>query len=193
MQPEAVAQFISAFTAEVNGQRGEAIADRTRLATERAQVARKLEGLYDAISEGLRTAGLKERLEGMETRLAELDVKLAAPAPSPVRLHPNLSEIYRNKVTELATTLADPEIRTTALEIVRSLITRVTVVEGPDGLTLDLEGALAAMIGLAQNNKIPLGSGLDVSSFAGSVNVVAGTGFEHCFSLHHHRCERKCS
>jgi site-specific DNA recombinase len=58
------------------------------------------------------------------------------------------------------------------------LITRVTVHNGSDGLTLTLEGALTAMIGLAQNAKSPLGSGLDVGCVARSVEVVAGVGFE---------------
>ena len=127
MQPDAVAEFITAYSAELNGKRGTASADRARLQSERAQIARKLEGLYDAIAEGLRTSGLKARLETMEARLAELDASLSAPAPSPVRLHPNLAEVYRKKVSELSATLADPEIRTAALEIIRGLITRVTI------------------------------------------------------------------
>jgi site-specific DNA recombinase len=178
MQPAAVAEFVAAYTTEVNGQRSAETADRARLVSERAQIVRKLEGLYDAIADGLRTPGLKDRLEMLEAKQAALDAALAAPAPSPVRLHPNLSEIYRKKVAELAVTLADPGIRAAALEIVRGLITRVTVNNGPEGITLDLEGALAAMIGLAQNAKSPLESGLDVRAVAGSVKVVAGTGFE---------------
>jgi DNA invertase Pin-like site-specific DNA recombinase len=174
MQPEAVAAFIAAYTSEVNLERGAESADRSRLASERSQIARKLEGLYDAISEGLRTAGLKDRLEDLEARLAELDAKLKAPAPSPIRLHPNLTEIYRRKVGDLAATLSDPEIRTSALETIRGLITRVTVCDGADGITLQLEGALTAMIGLAQNDKSPPGGGLDADVLARSVKVVAG-------------------
>lgn len=56
------------------------------------------------------------------------------------------------------------EIRTAALEVVRNLITRVMVLGSPGGLALELEGALTAMIGLAQNDKSPLGSGLDCLS-----------------------------
>jgi site-specific DNA recombinase len=178
MQPAAVAEFVAAYTAETNANRGAETADRARVASEHAKTARKLEGLYDAISDGLRTQGLKDRLETLEARLGELDETLAAPAPTPVRLHPNLSEMYKRKVAELAATLADPEIRTAALEAIRSLITRVTVHNGSDGLTLELEGALTAMIGLAQNAKSPLGSGLDVGCMERSVKLVAGVGFE---------------
>ena len=75
-------------------------------------------------------------------------------------------------------TLADPEIRAPALELIRSLISRVTVLDGPDGVSLELEGALTAMIGLAQNVKSPLESGLDDGLVDCSAEVVAGTGFE---------------
>ena len=176
MQPEAVAQFIKAMTEAANTRSGTVSADRARRQAERTSIARKLEGLYDAIAEGLRTPGLKSKLEDLEARLAELDKALSAPAPSAVRLHPNLSEVYRRKVAELAITLSDPDIRTKALETIRGLIASVTVRATADGITLELEGALSAMVGLAQGGatKGPLESGLD----AGSVEVVAGAGFE---------------
>ncbi len=86
----------------MNARKGAASAANGQLQTERATVTRKLEGLYDATADGLRTAGLKIRLEALETRLAEIDEVLFAPAPSRVRWHPILSELYRRKVSELA-------------------------------------------------------------------------------------------
>ena len=170
MQPDAVADFIAAYGKELNARRGAETADRSRLQSERAQIARKLNGLYDAVADGLRTAGLKERLEEMEGRLAQLDAALATPPPSPVRLHPNVGETYRKKVTELSVALEDPDIRAPALEAIRGLIERVTVSDDAAGVTLDLEGAITAMIDLAQ----PLAREVDRSS----VKVVAGVGFE---------------
>ena len=172
MQPDAVAEFVRAFGAEMNAQRGDETATRSRQEAERAALKRKLDGLYDAIAEGLRTPGLKEKLEDLEARVTALDEALTAPAPSPVRLHPNLSDLYRRKVTELSATLADPGIRAQALEVVRGLIERVTVHTGAEGaVTLDLEGALTAMLSLAQPEA---GRALG----EGSVKVVAGVGFE---------------
>ncbi len=185
MQPDAIAAFIRAVGEESNARHGTAAVDRSRQQAERAGVARKLEGLYDAIAEGLRTPGLKGRLEALEARLAELDAALEAPAPSPVRLHPNLAEMYRRKVAELAATLQDPEIRTPALETIRGLIERVVVRVSAAGITLELEGALAAMVGLAQgaggqascaHAKSPALAGLGGVGGSGSVEVVAGAG-----------------
>ena len=171
MRPEAVAAFITSVSREMNAGRAEESAARARLETERAQVTRRLDGLYEAIADGLRTAGLKTRLEEMEARLAEIDAKLAAPAPSPVRFHPQLSAIYRRKVDELSETLADPEIRPMALETMRGLIQSVTIVETADGMRIELDGAITALVGLAQ-------PGAEIVLGVGSAKVVAGVGFE---------------
>jgi len=114
----------------------------------------------------------------MEGRLAKLDSELATPAPTPVRLNPNLSELYRRKVQDLSDTLIDPEIRPQALELIRSLIERVTIKHVDDGITVALDGALAAMIGFAQNAKSPSGEGPHTNIDVSSIKVVAGVGFE---------------
>ncbi|MFW8637490.1 hypothetical protein [Cribrihabitans pelagius] len=115
--------------------------------------------------------GLQVRLEELEARLSELDSELAAPAPEPVRFNPNLSELYRTKVAQLAATLANPDIRTEALETVRNLIERVVVSHENGQATVALEGALAAMFGLAHNAKSPSGEGLDGNTLECSVKV----------------------
>ncbi|MBW4976191.1 recombinase family protein [Roseovarius mucosus] len=171
MRPEAVAAFVASVGREINAGRADASAARARLEAERTEITRRLDGLYDAIADGLRTAGLKTKLEEMEARLAEISTKLAAPAPSPVRLHPQLSEIYRRKVEELSKTLADPDIRPMALETIRGLIKSVTVHETASGVRIDLYGAITALVGLAQ-------PGAEVIVGSRSVEVVAGVGFE---------------
>ncbi|ARE85368.1 resolvase [Roseovarius mucosus] len=167
MRPEAVAAFVSAVGRETNAGRADATAARARLEAERTQITRRLDGLYDAIADGLRTAGLKTKLEEMELRLAEIDAKLQAPEPTAVRIHPQLSEIYRRKVEGLSETLADPEIRPMALDTIRGLIQSVTVHETTSGVRIDLDGAITALVGLAQ-------PGAEVIVGSGSVEVVAG-------------------
>jgi site-specific DNA recombinase len=171
MRPEAVAAFVTAVGRKTNAGRAEATAERARLETEQKQITRRLDGLYDAIADGLRTTGLKTKLEDMEARVADIDAKLATPAPSPVRLHPQLSELYRQKVGELSKTLADPEIRPMALETIRGLISSVTIHETEGGVRVELEGAITALVGLAQPEA-------EAFISSGSVKVVAGVGFE---------------
>jgi site-specific DNA recombinase len=97
MQPDAVRAFVAAYTREVNAGRGEADTDRARLTKQTTALAAKLEGLYDAVAEGLRTPGLLAKIEGLEADRARLEATLMLPTPSPVRLHPNLSELYRER------------------------------------------------------------------------------------------------
>ena len=171
MQPAAVAAFVTSVSREMNAGRAEEGAVRVRLEAERTKVARRLNGLYEAIADGLRTAGLKAKLEDMEEQLATIDTKLAAPAPSPVRFHPQLSEMYHRKVEALSQTLADPEIRPMALETIRGLINSVTVHEMDSGVQIALDGAITALVGLAQPEA-------EAFISTGSVKVVAGVGFE---------------
>ena len=171
MEPEAVAAFIDAFTRSTNQAR--ARQDRARRVLERDldRVTGKLRGLYDAIADGLRTPGLLAQLEDLEAQKAKLEAQLASPAPEPVRLHPNLSALYKRKVEALTASLGEPSIRQQALDTIRGLISQVVVHHDDEQIVLELEGALTAMVDTAQAGA---GYGID----ACSVKVVAGVGFE---------------
>ena len=108
LAPEMVEEFVTAFHEEVNRHRREATAARAGKDRELAEVTRKLDKLIEALIEGYRTAGLQQRLEELEARKAALEQELAADPPPPVRLHPNLAQVYRAKVERLHEALADP-------------------------------------------------------------------------------------
>jgi site-specific DNA recombinase len=98
MRPELVGEFIRAFHEEVNRHRHALELGTEIKRKELATVERKHDGLINAIADGLRTPGLKGKLEDLEARKTSLEAELAeAPPPTP-RLHPNLAELYRQKV-----------------------------------------------------------------------------------------------
>ncbi len=169
MQPDAVAEFVSAFGKAMNADRSKEVETRRKTKSDLEETECKLHGRYDAIADGFRTPGLLQKLEDTEAKKADLEVQLSAPEPSPVRLHPGLPEMYRKKVADLATSLRDASIRTRALDVLRGLIECVTVHAGAEGgrPVLELEGAITAMIEEAQLGAL---SGVD----HGSVKVVAG-------------------
>lgn len=70
-------------------------------------VSRKLTGLIEAIADGLRAPGLQSRLDELERRKAALAAELEIASPPAPCLHPNLAEVYRKKVADLQTALAD--------------------------------------------------------------------------------------
>jgi site-specific DNA recombinase len=117
MAPELVEEFIGAYHEEVNRGRREATAARAGKERELAEIKRKLDKLIDALTEGYRAPGLQQRLDDLEGLKAALEQELAADPPPPVRLHPNLAQVYRDKVERLHEALADPAIRDEALSI----------------------------------------------------------------------------
>ena len=100
---------------------------------------------------------------------------MGLPAPSPVRLHPNLAELYRERVVALREALADTGIRDEAIGILRGLIEQVVARHGPEGWEIEVQGELAALVtlGLAKS-KAP--QPLEAGALC-SAKVVAGAGF----------------
>ena len=148
MHPDLVKEFIAEFHAEVNRQnRGHQLTLENKK-RDHAEVTRRHNGLIDAIADGLRTPGLKERLEQLEQRKSELAQAIAeAPPPAP-QLHPNLAELYRRKVAELQRAIEDPALRDEALTILRSLIDCVEITPAESGFEVDFVGEIASMIKL---------------------------------------------
>ncbi|MCR9177831.1 MAG: recombinase family protein, partial [Alphaproteobacteria bacterium] len=72
MAPDLVEAFIAEFHAEVNRHRKTDTAQQAAKTKELATLTRKLEGLYDAIADGLRTDGLKAKIQAMEKEQSAL-------------------------------------------------------------------------------------------------------------------------
>jgi hypothetical protein len=176
MEPKLVEEFVRAFQREVNSQRREQdlLVDATK--RELAEVKRKLNGLIDAIAEGLRTPGLQKRLEELESRRAELEQEMTSACAPPIRLHPSLAQVYRRKVEQLQQALNDPEIRDEAIEVLRNLLESVVIAPADGGLEIEIVGEIAHMIEMGMEDGKRKGPVLPVlnESTARSVKVVAG-------------------
>ncbi len=171
MQPDLVREFIGAFHEEVNKQRRDTEAESELKRRQLEQLTQKLNGLIDAIADGLRTDGLLGRLRDLERQKADLEAQLDAAPPAAPRLHPNLAELYRRKVENLHEALADPAARTEAVEILRGLVDGIYLHPIDGGFEIELVGEIAKMIELS--------AGAESSPFdpyRSSVKVVAGAG-----------------
>jgi hypothetical protein len=107
----------------------------------------------------------------LEARKRKLEAELEQGPPVPVRLHPNMGERYRKQVTGLIEALNEPDRRTEAAELIRTLVDNIVFApeEGsPKRATLDLRGDLAGILGLVSETggKPPV------------TTLVAGAGFE---------------
>ena len=118
----------------------------------------------------MRTPAMKGELLALEGRKAKLDAVLGdAPAPT-IRLHPNLAEIYRDKVARLHEELNRPELREEASLAIRGLIEEVRLVPENGRLEIELAGDLAGILALTSNNPRRDGRGLQVTLVAGACN-----------------------
>jgi site-specific DNA recombinase len=184
MQPEHVAIFVEEFTAEWNRLQAEHSAGYAARHRELEAVNRKLDGLIDAIANGLKSPGLQQKLDDLEARKAHLQAQLERrPTSSTARLHPNLAAVYRERVAKLHEALRNGSEGPAILEQVRGLIDRVVLHQSADGNGLEIEliGEISSMIDLAlgrdgaRERHVP---SADRDLFSRSVKVVAGRGFE---------------
>ena len=181
MAPELVVEFISAFNQEVNRGRANAELDRQSARRRLCEVQGKLDGLITAIAEGIRSPGLQQRLDSLEAEKRKLDIQLSLPKPTPVRIHPNLAELYKKKIEKLHEALLSADTRASALELLRSIVEKIVVHPRGNGVfEIELIGEIANMVEIAIENERGAGNKRTALSEAErrSVKVVAGAGFE---------------
>ncbi|KXV22452.1 resolvase, partial [Acetobacter malorum] len=180
MDPALFKEFCEEFTREVNRLRMEKGADLATLKSELPKIERELDKAVQAILDGFASSVLKTRMEQLEARKAEIEVRLAeAPSPPPL-LHPNMAELYRQKIGVLHDSLQNEATGTQTKEAIRSLITRIRLIPEKDELGIFLEGDLAAMLGFATNKKNAMhhpDAGV-LNKFLVQDSMVAGAGFE---------------
>ena len=133
-----------------------------------------IDNMLEAISNGMFHASMKEKMDTLEARKAELDTKLAAvPEDEPIILHPALAEVYGAKNRALAISLDDEDTKSEAIELLRGLVTGFRLhpdEEATDGHVIELYGELAAILELSGfRNDEP-------RRFTGGVSVLVGCG-----------------
>ena len=111
-----------------------------------------------------------------------LEQELVGWREEPVRLHPNMAEVYRKKVDELALLLQGEDDKQEAFEAIRGLIDRIVLSPEHGDLKVDLHGELAAILRLSQVSKSPAG---DLTDQAEQLVMVAGARNQRCLHLDH--------
>ncbi len=150
--------------------------------------------LVDAIIAGVPPEQVKDRMIALDARRREIEDQLArSEQPSPVRFHPTMSATYRDRIRALIQNLGDLERADEARDAIRSLIEKIVLTPDANGLglTVDLHGALAALLRLAtglpahqakggaQMQKAPDG-GSEAFDIVEELVLAAGAGFGLC-------------
>lgn len=173
-----VAEFTKAYQEEVNSLVLAAGGQKDEIEGKLAGVKRKIDGILNAIEDGLYQPSMKARLEELEAEKAHLTAKLdTSPALPTISVHPNMAELYRKRVEQLESLLSDPAQRDEAMELIRSMIEGIELTPRTDSgsMNASLRGDLARILSVCA-----AGTGNEKAPEAGlpglSLSVVAGTG-----------------
>jgi site-specific DNA recombinase len=116
---------------------------------------------------------VRDELRSLEARKRELErTQASLDDDRVIDIHPNLSDLYRRKVTELQSLLTDEAACYEAMELIRSLVERIEVHEGEKRgkAAVVLVGALASILAFTQNETAAQHLG------GGRILMVAGAG-----------------
>jgi DNA invertase Pin-like site-specific DNA recombinase len=169
--------FVDEFKAEVARLRRQCGSRDRQLQKELNGVDTAIKRCLKFITEGDGDPGLvRDELHGLEARKGDLERTLeSVHQERTIELHPNTAELYRKKVTELQSLLADETTRPQAIDLIRTIIERIEVHQGQEcgKPEVILVGALAQILAFSQQSKTAA-SGRD----GGRILMVAGGGFE---------------
>ena len=170
MHPDCVKAFVTEFHKEMNRLAATQDTERDRLTRDLTKTERDIQKLIEAIKEGVPGSAIKDEMQALECRRQELTHAMEnAPASMP-RLHPNLAQLYHDKVDRLTDALNEESSRTEAAEAIRALIEEVRLVPDAGSLKIELYGELAALINLANEHPRSKGTGVQVTLVAGARN-----------------------
>ena len=169
--------FVAEFKAELARLRKQRSAKERQVQKDLNKVNTAIKRCLTFITEGDGDPGLvRDELSTLETRKRDVERTLAAAHDDQaVEIHPNMVDLYRRKVGELQTLLADEITRPQAMDLIRTMINRIEIHVGAERGKPDviLVGALAQILALTQQNKTAASIESD-----GRVLMVAGVGFE---------------
>jgi site-specific DNA recombinase len=180
MEPELFKEFCEEFTREVNRLRIERRTDQDAWQSELGRVEKQIRGIITAIKDGMYQPSMKAEMDALEARKAELTDLLANAKEPPPLLHPNMAEIYRQRIAALYESLQSEEEKAEAAEVFRTLVDQVTLVPEAEQLAIVLRGDLAAILRFAAGKKNPdfLSEAGALDGLLSQASVVAGIGFE---------------
>jgi len=181
LRQDLFAEFCEEFTREMNRLRGQHRATLVSAERELARLEARRKKLIEMVMEGVPPAEVKDEMIAGAARREELVRQRQSLSEPPPLVHPQMADIYRTKVTQLAKALQEPESRSEATEALRGLVDAIVLTpeRGGEALGIELRGNLAAMLGATRRTKRPSESD-DLSL---QVSMVAGARNQHYLQL----------
>ena len=170
-------QFCHEYTQRMNELRAQKLAKINGYKAELTKLDGAKKRIVKAVIDGFANQTLKEELDQVEARYAELEYLIKTTDTPPVILHPNMANRYTQEVSKLVETVGDETRKDEAISVLRSLIDRIELTpnKAGDDLVINLHGELAGILAIAMNNGEPLADNDDLIS---CVKLVAEEGLE---------------
>ena len=179
MQDDAYAEFREKYLAHTKSYEEE----RGRLLAQHDQNIRQLEtkikNLVKSVEDGNAPASLYARLNTLEADLDAARAKRKDIIPAPITLPEDLPAYYRAHIDDLVDTLSEEDVSGRASDALHSLVDTVVVNWDAEAKAheLELRGELVAMLNAARP-----ADEAGLAESVSSLKLVAGAGFEYCFS-----------
>ncbi|MDP2083856.1 MAG: zinc ribbon domain-containing protein [Gemmobacter sp.] len=186
LHPDLIQEFIAEFQRESQKERLANLAEQTQAERQLAKVAKEIDNIVTAITQGMFHPSMKAKMDGLEAQRASLEAKLAAlPQQTPVAIHPGLAEIYARKIADLVSALNEQDKRSEAADLLRGVIEKIILrpdADAANGHAIELYGELGAILSLCGNDVAANANARSMATGVRQLTVVAGAGFQHCFS-----------
>jgi DNA invertase Pin-like site-specific DNA recombinase len=163
-------EFCREYTREMNRLRTEHRASLSSAERELVGVKREIGKLIDAIKRGVPGDEVKDDMIALGVRRKALTAQIETADATPPLLHPQMADVYRERVTQLCQALQDEGSRTEAQEAIRQLVEAIVLEPEGETLAISLKGDLAGMLAAAQNTK----KAADTGDLLVSIQLVAG-------------------
>ncbi len=173
LNPELFGEFVREFNAAVARLSAHQQHQHHTAKRELEEVIRGIRSIIEAIKAGLRTDSMGKELIALEQRKVVLETLLRSEPKPRLSLHPNLADVYRDKVEYLRESLDQEGTRAEAAQVLRELIREIRLLPADGHLEIEIRGELGAILAFAQGKR-PEAHGLE----ALQIKMVAEEGFE---------------
>ena len=147
--PQLTKTFVEEYTREINRLRAQATAKHDLTGKRLTAVCCQINNIVTAVADGQVRPALLDRLDELEHEKRGLEREMYEAKPDPIRLHPNITKLYVEKVANLREALNEDETRDEATTILRTLIDEIRLHPIDGDLQIELIGDLAILLGFA--------------------------------------------
>ena len=174
LAPELIAEFITEYQKAYNEMRAAEVKAKALKTRELAKVQKALDDMVEAVCNGMYHPSMNDKMGALEERKAILKAALEQEEDEALRLHPGLSEVYRQKAANLTDAVNTHDTRAQASDLIRELVSEIRLVPQEDSYEIELVGELAAIMDLSERRQ-PQGGNQGAAT-----KMVAGTHSRRC-------------